>query len=313
MANTIFPLPVADSNAKALTIPLANTMYRATTSTPAGVYTITCPSGTIAKVKFFNGLTEIVEVATVSGTISYNLGTASTSLQVYTNTGTDVVVTITKTADALTGISGTLDTLTTSQTYNQTGTVWVVVVGGGGAGGGTNGSNTTGGGGGGGGIWTALTTLNTSTTVTIGAGGNGVSTASGNAGGATTFGNLTANGGGGGTGVNGTAGAAGTGNTGGNSANGGLGHPNANVATDGGGNSQPYLFVRAGNNGGGGGGTDGSKGGGGSVIGTGGTSAENPTNASGYGAGGWGRRSMIAGGAGGNGTPGVVYVLRGLF
>lgn len=320
MAVQIFPTPVttiSGASANAFTIPSALTLYKGVVNVATGVYTVTCVNTTVATVKFFSGTTEIAEVVTVSGTVTYNLGTACDTVFIFTDTGSNVVVTLTKTADAISVLSGTLDTITTSSTYNQTGRVWVLVVGGGGAGGGKNavGTNIAGGGGGGGGIWSALTTLNTATTVTIGAGGNVVGNGTSNAGGATTFGNLTANGGGAGVADSGGAGAAGTGNTGGGNATGGTGSPNTNSATGGGQNNQPYNFVKGQNGGGGGGGfSSDSKPGGGTTIGVGGNGGGGTSNAgTGYGAGGGGKNATNFAGPGGAGTAGVVYVLRGLF
>ena len=120
--------PVAVSaNANALTIPTAGTAYNATLALNSGIYTVTCASSTIATVIFL-GPTEaqVAKVSTTSGTVTVNIATPVSKLVVFTNTGTDIVVTVTLTASALSGttLSGTLDTITTTstsykyQTYN---------------------------------------------------------------------------------------------------------------------------------------------------------------------------------------------------
>lgn len=93
--------------------------------------------------------------------------------------------------------SGTFD----KANYPGLRAVLVECQGGGGAGGGRSASSSVGAGGGGGGYARALVTepsLGTSETVTVGAGGTGVSGAAGNAGGNTTFGSLCQGTGGGG-------------------------------------------------------------------------------------------------------------------
>lgn len=100
---------------------------------------------------------------------------------------------------------------TTQSFVTPTGVTYVYAqcVGGGGAGGGTgSGADSVGGGGGGGAYVAELVNLTgiSSTLITIGAGGTGVSAGSGNAGGNTTFGSfITANGGLGGSSGNGAA------------------------------------------------------------------------------------------------------------
>ena len=302
MADYIYPAAVVSSssvNTTYWTIPTQKRQYKATVSYAPGVYQITTyPTSTVAYVDFYSSSDALILSAiTSSGTVSVNLGSTPSYMIIYTNGSDGCLVGITVTGTNGTyssNLSGTLDTITTSGTYNQTGTMYVMVVGGG-AGGGGAGSNTYGyPGGGSGGVTAKLLTVNTSTTVTIGARGNANGNGNGNAGGATSFGNyLTANGGsgdggagspGGGSGSQGYSGGPGpsealnlwqsvkSGNTGGG-------------AADGGGNHSPGL---------------------GSGIGTGGGVGG---AASGYGAGGGGGGY---GGVGGVGTPGVVYVLRGI-
>jgi hypothetical protein len=320
MAIQQFPIPVTaiSASGNSLTIPAASTLYVATLALPTGIYKISHLDNTsvTCTVYFMNGQSVIGQTTTASGTISFNLGTACTSIRIVISGGTNLLVSIEKTANAVTvAASGTLDTLTTSQTYNQTGALYAVIVGGGGGGGRQNGSpqNDSAGGGGSGGVQSIYEIFNTSTTVTIGNAGNGAAAgsapASGNAGGATVFGNYTSNGGGGGQGGSRYAdlgGAAGTpgGGKGGTREQGGPGTSTAST----------YNFVVAGTTGGGGGTPYlGNQGGGGSGIGTGGngTWSGTATSGTGYGSGGGG----TCGGANasvGAGRPGVVYVLRGV-
>ena len=140
---------------------------------------------------------------------------------------------LTFSAAPVSSTSGTLDTITTSGTYNQTGPAYVVADGGGGNGGNANGNynGASSGGGGAGGITASFYQLTGSTSVTIGGAGGGT----------TTFGNLSAaggNNGGNGEGGGGSGGAAGGsfGSAGGNGAsgrnqvNGGGTAPNTNTA-----------------------------------------------------------------------------------
>jgi hypothetical protein len=319
MVLQIFPEPtVAGSiNADSYTVPLALTTYKIVKNFDAAVYTITTsPNTSQATIDFYTEST-ILNTVTVSGTVTLNLATAHTGAFVVTNTGSNVVVTITKVASALSGtaLSGTLDTLTTSGTYNQTGLLFVLGVGGGGGGGGAGGSNNLGGGGGGsGGVTSILSYFNNSTSYTIGSAGNGGigSGGNGNSGGATSFGNLLS--------INGGASSSGGGENGGSGGSGG------GNGGQGGSNSSPgnaSTFIRtsivAGTTGGGGGGAaigqgTTAKAGAGSGIGTGGSGGAHGQNGgagTGYGSGGGGSGSSNSNTTGGAGAPGVIYVLRG--
>lgn len=309
MAISKVNVPVISTiNANSVTATAAGTLYEAVVDLPTGVYSISCISTTNTTVDFFNGSTFLTSATTVGGSVSVNLGTAATKFRVYTNTGSNIVVTITKTANALptTTLSGTLDTITSSTTYTQTGNAYAVLVGGGG-----NGQNGIygGAGGGSGAVCAGLVTLTGSMAVVIGAGTTAGGTA---AGGASTFNGWSAGGGGyGGTLTNGSYGAGGTATgatfniTGGNGGNGGANNAQQTILV--------YPFVKNGTTGGGG--TYGGQPGAGSGIGTGGTggasAGANGGAATGYGAGGG---SCGGGGAGpgvsGAGTPGVLYVLR---
>jgi hypothetical protein len=175
--------------------------------------------------------------------------------------------------------------------------VFVQVWGGGGAGGGsTSGQSGTGGGGGGyNQAYFRLSDLGTSETVTIGAGGTGVSQAAGNVGGNTTFGSkLTSYGGGGGSHNNGGGG--GGGNTGVGTVGGATGGAGGDILGG--------AASTASNFGGGGGGS--SAVGGASVYGGGGGGGNSAGGLSIYAGGGGGSVDS------GDGTPkagglGVVY------
>jgi hypothetical protein len=302
-------------NADAITAVSANVLYEGRKTFDPAIYQITCASGTVANFEFFSNVnTEITSGSTTSGTVSINLASTADRVRIWTNTGTNIVVTITKTAAALTNqFSGTLDTVTTvgSSTYTGTSTSgygYAVLVGGGG--GGAGGQLSLGSGGGSGAICSKIVALTGSMPVTIGAGGNGSATftSTGNAGGSSTFAGMTAGGGSGGGDGGAASGGTATGGTynqtGGSS---GIANTNTNPTTAG----SVYKFVISGTTGGGG-----SKGGGSSVngvgggIGTGGSfvnTNEPVTAATGFGAGGASANGTANGGAG---RPGVLYVLR---
>ena len=323
MAGSVFPIPVITTGKNInVTVPNANTLYSGTTSLIAGLYRVTCVSGTITNLAFWNGSTLIGTATTSSGTVDFNLGTQATKITVYTNTGSNIIVTATFLAEAIViNASGTLDTLTTTQTYTQTGPAYVVVVGGGGGGGSSNGGGAAGGGGSGG-VNSGYISLTGSTSVTIGAfgvGAAGGTNGTGTTGGTTTIGSISATGGTGGSyggdPSNNTGG--GAGGTPGGGAGGGA-QSSGNPGQNGTASSAPtFLFVKTGTTGGGGGGGATTVAtGAGSGIGTGGNGglgayvAFSGTAGTGYGSGGGGA-GRFYGGAGFNGAPGVVYVLRG--
>lgn len=314
MSINVYPI-ASESSASAFsgTATTSSTLYEATQSFDPGVYRITCVSSTISTVQFFSGNTMIGEAITSSGTVDINLGSSVSKIRFYTNTGSNIIITITLIAASLSTstFNGTLETLTSTQTYTQTGAAYVVAVGAGGGGGAytTNGSFLAGGGGSGG-IASSFIELTGNVSVVIGAQGNkGVGAAnnaqSGNAGGSTTFGNLTANGGGGGAYDSGylDSGRAAAGTPGGG--RGGLGYSHNNNGNAESSQSAKYSFVKSGTTGGGAGaaGYPANVSPSGSGIGTGGIYN---AAASGYGAGGHGGRGNDAG----NGTQGVVYLMR---
>ena len=311
MATTVFPVAAASSTDTTVGLSAAanNTLYIVERSFSPGIYTITCSSSVIAYVSFRSSLdTEIVATQTVSGSVSVNLASTASVLQYYVVGGTSQAVTVTRVGASVSNTySGTLDTLTTSQTYtasSTSGKAYVVVVGGGGGGGGGNHNCCphAAGGGGSGGVTGGLVTLTGNIAVTIGSFGVGSGCCSDGAGngGATSFGNLTANGGA--KSIYQSNAAAPGGTPGGGSGG------SANDAYSGNGGSassaSPFPFVVTGTTGGGSGGGGGG-GGGDSGIGRGGNQGG---NANGYGGGGGRNNSSWA--SGGQGSPGVVYVVR---
>lgn len=324
MAISVFPAPSAGSSVAGKAYSLTfQTVYKTTDSFPAGIYVVTTsPTSYQAKAEFVLSNNTVVTATTVSGTVTVNLTAAAT--EVYFTLldagGNGTILTITQTAGAIntSNFSGTLDTITSSGTYNQTGKLYVVAVGGGGNGGGsTNNSNAgAGGGGGSGDLVGALVYTNTATTVTIGG-----------AGGTTSFGNLVSAAGGGNGRLGGDQGGGGGNSGGAYGGTGGIGGRNNNstIGTNGNASAMPYVTIKSGTTGGGGGGGAGNSGGntggstpagngGGSGIGTGGNGGvdANGNAGTGYGSGGGGggaRSNVLYNG--GAGAPGVIYVLRG--
>jgi hypothetical protein len=326
MGISVFPAVSAAASsptAYTVSIPASNAYiaFNAVQSLSTGIYSITTvPTTSNATITFYDSTNAIIgTTTTTSGVIVFNLATPAAGFFVKVDSATATTVTLDLTANALagTGISGTIDTVTTTGAYNQTGKLYVLAVGGGsgGNGGGNiNAGNAGGGaGGGGGGLASAFVFTNSATTITIGAAGNGgtAPNGSGNAGGTTSFGNLVTSNApsGGGAGATGTTPAGGV-----------AGSTLTNPAKDlsngtnggGGGGGSPFPNL---------GGPTGGGAGGGSGIGTGGAGGNgqnanatpNPGAAgTGYGAGGGGGAGGGQNGAvGGAGTAGVVYVLRG--
>jgi hypothetical protein len=306
MSINIIPAQAVSLSPSAFSVTATTTgnIYKATLTLEPAVYSITCTSSTNATVEFYSSTNaRITQATTVTGSVNVNLASTASSVGVYINTGSNIVVTISKVSSALTGtaVSGTLDTITSTGTYAGTSTsgyAYVVVVGGGGgAGGRSNSYNADAGASGG--VASGYEQLTGSVSVTIGAGGasstgtaidNGIV---GDSGGASTFGNTTANGGGGGVfaGIRSTPGTPGGGAGGGNTA----GDPSTVAA---------YSWVQSGTTGGGNG-YNVNTAGVGSGIGTGGTPN---TAATGYGSGGGGRTGTSN--TSKPGMPGVVYVLK---
>jgi hypothetical protein len=327
MAISVFPVAVTSSssvNASAITAASANVLYEGRATFDPAIYQISCASGVITNFQFWNGSTFIVGSVTASGVVSVNLSSAADRIRLWTNTGSNTVVTITKTASALTDqFSGTLDTITTSGTYTGTSTsgkAYAVLVGGGGGGGRRSQNSSQGGASGG--VCAKIVTLTGSMAVVIGAFGAGstVNGTNGASGGNSTFDGMTAGGGSGGRSDSGDPSLPGGTATGGSINSTGAATSFSPFGDTGGSTTATYAFIAApGTTGAGGFGyyneTLGSFGGG-SGIGTGGRGGSTSVagaNATGYGAGGGGGGGSSQAGtqtSGGNGSPGVLYVLK---
>jgi len=302
------------------TIPDSLRKYKSLGTFPAGIYTVsTNPTSTQATVAFFSSNSKIAEVTTTSGSVVVNLGVAATYIVASIPSSSNIAVTIERTAEALTSteLSGTLDTINSSQTYNHTGLLYVLLLGGGGAGG----AAPAGTGGGTGYFVDGIVYTNSPTSITIGAGGAGAAAYSNGAtGGTTSFGNLLSAGGGSGTASNDTQ--YGSNLRGSGGALGGhpaFGNPQTQGVGGGGSlytwNSSPTIIsgltTGAGGGSSGGGGRVGGSGAVGN-IGTGGNGNLNSSsgpgnNATGYGAGGGGGNTNS-----GSGSQGRAYILRGI-
>lgn len=351
MGISVLNAPVAASgggvNAQTFTAVTSYTTYVVSDTFAPGGYTITTsPTSQQVEIYFTNATTATPVINTTSGTVSTDLTFQATKCFIKDTGGYNgTVVTIEYTAESATqsAQTGTLDTITSSGSYTQTGLLHVLACGAGGGGGGgwyggpgygIGGSCAAGGDGGT--LVSKIVYTNSATTVTIGnagnsgdgtGAGNNAPANAGNAGGSTTFGNLiTASGGGGGGGapaVNGQR----SGTQDGQSSTGANKGGSNNFQTGGINGGTSIALARSiinGTNGGGGSGGyhNGNArfggAGGGSGIGTGGTgrtSGASPvaaTAATGYGAGGGGGSSGDGAGNGSSGSAGVVYVLRGI-
>lgn len=326
MSISVFPVavPVTSSiNANALTAASANILYEGTATFDPAIYQVTCAAGTITNFQFLsNAGTIITTGVTASGTVSINLASTADRIRVWTNTGSNIVITITKTASSLTNaFSGTLDTITSTSTYTGTSTSgygYAVVVGGGGGGGAaSNNTQQSAHGGGSAAVVGKLAQLTGSMSVVIGSAGLGSNNPNslGGTGGTTTFAGATSNGGNGGGLYSVGAGSGGNGSGGdivANGAGGGGGGQNRQASA----NGISWNFVINGSTGGGsyGGVNSFYTGlGGGAGIGTGGNTGNSNSPggaATGYGAGGGGASGKYGQANGGSGSPGVVYVLK---
>lgn len=317
MATQVFPVAVSSTgpNSWSINATTSGVVYEGTQAFSTGTYTVTCASSTITSIEFFSGNTSVLQTKTVSGTVTFNLTSAATKVRLWTNTGSNIVVSFALTASIISSSAitmGNLETLTSSGTYTGTSTsgyAYVVAVGGGGGGGaGRSGTGFDGGGGGSGGVASGIVQLTGSISYTVGSQGNGGanSDANGNAGGTTTFANVSANGGGFGKGEGvSNAGAGGT--PGGGSGSSGVNGRAAGIS-----DSPFYTFVKNGTTGGGRGGSSQYTYNGvgeGSGIGTGGWKVGNEqVSPSGFGSGGGGGLQVSIPGQ--SGTQGVVYLMR---
>jgi hypothetical protein len=326
MGISIIPAPAggATESAFAATLPDVARTYEHIQGFTPGVYSVSVsPTSTNCQVVFVSATATVATVTTTSGVAAIQLSSAATKCYITTVTGgsANAIVTIAKTAAILTPDdigNGTLDTINATGTYNQTGLLSVLAFGGGSAGG-AGGIGYGGGGAGGaiGGIGLGVVYNNAPVTVTVGAGGVAATSNNTNivAPNQSSFGNLLT------------------------SATSGLFY-NTGVVNNGDGQASRTFVSFNGNSTTGGGGsggyvtgngnfTGGSRVGGGSGIGTGGSVGSgggnganlNPTTrgtagtgkASGGGAGNstGNNNPNAAGRFGGDGAPGVVYVLRG--
>jgi hypothetical protein len=318
MAISVFPAPVAggsSSSAFAMTLSSLGTCFEADVALDTGIYTASVsPTTTNAQIVIASDSSIISTQTTTSGTVAFNLATPATKVFITgAVTGTvGAVVTITKTADSLSPDdigNGTLDTINTSGQYNQTGLLGVLVYGGGAGGylGNIGNYNATGGGGGRAGfINGGMVFTNGPTAVSVGAAGiaaniNVAAQAPGNS----SFGNLV------------------VANSASNIFTNGNGAPGQRYGSANG-NASGVFSSWNGNatTGGGGGGNNNSSGSGnlgaGSGIGTGGNTGGGGGNAAtGKASGGGGGMASVWGQntapklEGGDGAPGVVYVMRG--
>jgi len=311
MASSVFPIPASTAlgYGKSLTIASANAYYTSATAFDIGVYTATFTGGGNAYIEFYSGTTLLGTLNGATGT-TLNLGTAATSIR-FTNTVATTII-LQKTAEAISIVTGTLYTYTTSQTINaHSGPGYALLVGGGGSGANGAGGYSLGGGGASGYLAGGPVTFTSGMSLTIGNGG-AVTTGSGTAGAtgnSTTFAGYTAAGGQGGLGY-GTGTSAAGGGAGGvatlaNNTSGSNGSASANAGT------VNYFFTARGTTGGGGAGQGT---GAGSGIGTGGNGSNN-VNAgagTGYGSGGGGHggpNNVANTSRGGAGAAGVLYVI----
>ncbi len=302
----------------------AGFQYETVNSFSAGVYTIsTSPTANQVEVIFFSASQVSSAALTVSGTITYALAFDATGCFIRVVSGSNTQVTIDQIANSLTGaainVSGTLDTISNTQTYNQTGLLYVVAISGGTGGGGgatvgfphTNDRNGGGVGGHGGNFGAGFVYSNTAQTITVGAGGNGgANTATGGTSGESSFGNLVLSG----QATHNSNNQDGAGGSFATGASGGMYNLNAGAVTN------NFKSATTGTYGGGGRGmsnVQNAQNGAGSGIGTGGAGSSNSnlagSAATGFGSGGGGGKNngTNTGTSGGAGSPGVVYVLRG--
>jgi hypothetical protein len=305
------------SNPFTTTLGTFNTLYEVAPAAPSGAHTVTVsPSTSTVWISFFDNSNAKVGACQVTGgSTSVTLSGDAAKAVMFANTNSSITVSvgsnpITKTTTTL-GTAATPITITSSTSYTGTSTsgfAFALAVGGGGGGQGGNHNCCpgSGGGGGSGGHVGEIVRLTGAVTATIGAlgAGGGCCGQAGNSGGDTVFGPVT--GGGGGVGIwggntagNGTRGAAGTPNGGrGGAANDPYSGTSGEASA-----ASPYTFAVTGTTGGGSGGSGGS--GAGSGIGTGGN---HQASANGYGGGGG--RNNTSWETGGNGSQGVVYLVR---
>ena len=279
----------------------------------AGTYTISWSGGGTLQIDFYNGTT-FIGSATGTSQIIYNLAQSATNYKLW-NTVAPVSLVISLTALAVAPVSGVLTTITATSSPGLIGDAYLVLVGAGGGGSGKSmADNGAGGSGGSGGIYFGRIYLDGTETITIGSAGQGgiASSLNATAGGSTvlTMGAtvLTATGGqpGGLT----VCGAGGTPNGVGQT----FSYGQAGIATQTLAQIAANFFQQGSTGTGATGNVTTPTAGGGSGIGTGGTGggvSSNGSNATGYGAGGGGCGNDNSTTAlnGGNGSPGICYIV----
>lgn len=94
-----------------LNAPAPNTLYSSLYSHQAGLYTITCPSSTIATLFFYYQGNLVTSVQTSAGSVIANVATQADEIRYYTNTGTNIQIVVTLTGNNLPYLSAifTLD------------------------------------------------------------------------------------------------------------------------------------------------------------------------------------------------------------
>jgi hypothetical protein len=180
MAFSQFPPAASGSTDSAFAGPMAamQTTYEHIQAFPAGIYDVeVVPSTTNCQVIFADATSVLTTVTTTSGTVAAQLNTPATKVYVTGLAGgtAGAVVKLTRSAAILTPDdigNGTLDTINTTGTYNQTGVLSVLAFGGGAAGNqGGVGYGGAGSGGAPGGVALGVVITNAATTVTVGAKG----------------------------------------------------------------------------------------------------------------------------------------------
>lgn len=142
MASTVFPVPASGATDSdfASTVPAVQTTYEHDVNIISGIYDITVSLSTNANLVFLSDTAVLLTTTTSGGTATIQLDSTATKLFITTLTGgtANAIVKIVRTAAVIAPDdigNGTLDTINTTGTYNQTGLLSVLAFGGGAAGG----------------------------------------------------------------------------------------------------------------------------------------------------------------------------------